>query len=151
MKKAINIAILLTVTVGVGWGQIQTGKAPYIYAPPNKGSIQVMDESSPLVFYIPTHPSEYLRVPKEYQSSVLVESTYGTAVRLGDDEYTHLQSLRKAVVDEEMRLAVKYGANMCINGGNYPKEDGSVRTYWQCPGSDKYEYHGQLLLIEKGK
>ena len=76
---------------------------------------------------------------------------------LPDDEYAYLQGIRKAVVDEEKRLAVKYGANLydfeyvsCASatGGGWTSTHGSLR----CSTShtpDHYEFHGRFLLIEK--
>jgi hypothetical protein len=43
-------------------------------------------------------------------SWILTLANGSKAVMLNDDEYKHLQDLRKAVADEEKRLAVKYGA-----------------------------------------
>jgi hypothetical protein len=69
-------------------------------------------------------------------------------VKLPDSEYSHLQDLRKAVADEEKRLAVKYGAKpSCWD--TIPKNSD---TYcYDGYGPDHFEYHGQFLLIEKGK
>lgn len=62
------------------------------------------------------------------------------AVKLPDDEYARLQSLRQAVVDEEKRIAVKYGA-----------ETRTVDENHLMVVPDHFEYHGQFLLIERGK
>lgn len=70
------------------------------------------------------------------------------SVLLNFAEYTHLQDLRKAVVDEEKRLAVKYGAKpSCWD--DIPKHSDSYCYDGFTP--DHYEYDGQFLLIEKGK
>jgi hypothetical protein len=68
------------------------------------------------------------------------------AVKLSDSEYSHLQTLRKAVADEEKRLATKYGAKpSCWD--KIPK--GSDAYCYDGAGPDHFEYHGQFLLIEK--
>lgn len=69
------------------------------------------------------------------------------AVKLTDDEYAHLRALRQAVVDEEKRLAVKYGAQI---EKNLCPPDHACFTIYRSALSH-YEYHGQFLLIEKGK
>jgi hypothetical protein len=70
-------------------------------------------------------------------------------VKLGLIEYSHLQDLRKAVEDEEERLAVKYGA-VLSNPAPCPPYCATFNGayVWQ---PDRYEYHGQFLLIEKAK
>jgi hypothetical protein len=73
------------------------------------------------------------------------------AVKLSDSEYSHLQELRKAVADEEKRLAVKYGAEEESCGDLTVT---NLRSPTICDSgwvpADHYEYHGQFLLIEKG-
>ncbi len=76
--------------------------------------------------------------------SVVVNGRTATAVLLPDAEYKHLQDLRQAVADEERRLAVKYGASeesmtLCTDDGE--------RFCAVVP--DRYEFHGQFLLIDK--
>lgn len=74
------------------------------------------------------------------------EGTFPGVVKLSDSEYSHLQELRKAVVDEEKRLALKYGAEEdCETWDRF----GCIR--WGTPRLGTYSYHGQFLIIEKGK
>lgn len=76
-----------------------------------------------------------------------------TTVLLLDSEYKNLQQLRSAVVEEEKRLALKYGAYIA------PPYDWKIPSFstcdrWDgCPArkSDHYEFHGQFLLIGDGK
>jgi hypothetical protein len=68
------------------------------------------------------------------------------AVMLTDSEYSHLQDLRKAVADEEKRLAVKYGAKPSCW---YNITKNSDAYCYDGYDPDHYEYHGQFLLIEK--
>jgi hypothetical protein len=86
----------------------------------------------------------------DFPDAVLIVTKDGvTAVKLSDAEYSHLQTLRKAVVDEEKRLAKKYGA-VLSNPASCPPYCATFNGayVWQ---PDRYEYHGQFLLIEKGK
>jgi hypothetical protein len=105
----------------------------------------------------------------EYLNDEMLGSPDGSrVVKLSDAEYTHLQELRKAVVDEEKRIAVKYGADPwsamdCLNMQRGATKEGmkELNIY---PGltnkcdpeaypdrKDHYEYHKQFLIIEKEK
>ncbi|HEV2709163.1 MAG TPA: hypothetical protein VGU67_03020 [Edaphobacter sp.] len=74
----------------------------------------------------------------------------GKAVKLTDAEYANLQALRKAVMDEEKRLAVKYGLDLgepsCLPMQGYPS---ACSVTGNSHPADHYEYHGQFLLIDK--
>jgi hypothetical protein len=98
----------------------------------------------PVTNDVKTFPAyEYL--PSGEVSESITVRDGSTMVKLPDSEYSHLQDLRKAVADEEKRLAVKYGAHNGIeNCGFDPAEAVSC-------GADRYEFHGQFLLIQKAK
>lgn len=86
-------------------------------------------------------------VPVEHVSvSAQILAKDGTlAVMLSDSEYSHLQQLRASVVEEERRLAVRYGAFL---------RDAKCAAAPVCISmwdDDHYEFHGQFLLIEKRK
>jgi hypothetical protein len=70
--------------------------------------------------------------------SFIVETKDSTMVKLSDAEYAHLEDLRQRVADEERRLALKYGAQ------DHPFMGAIYYT-------DRYEFHGQFLLIERSK
>ncbi len=72
-----------------------------------------------------------------------------TIVRLPTSEYAHLQALRQAVVDEEKRLAVQYGAYMALTAVSRHYLIACDRIGGCIRYSDHYEYHGQCLLIQK--
>jgi hypothetical protein len=84
----------------------------------------------------------------DMKEAVKIGGIDSTVVKLADNEYFHLKSLRTAVVKEEKRLAVKYGANRGLNF-NYCSGDMSAMKAAGC-FSDNYEFHGQFLLIERG-
>lgn len=98
------------------------------------------------------------QTPSHVSVSAQILAKDGTlAVMLSDDEYAHLQALRQAVVAEENRLAVKYGADM---GQVYVPAPCLGRDMGQCLAydeskylperkADTYTFHGQFLLIEK--
>lgn len=70
-----------------------------------------------------------------------------TVVRMTNEEYSNLQKLRQAVVDEEKRLAVKYGADLnywCGEAGDVCKWPDGWRP-------DIYTFHQQFLLIDKAE
>lgn len=87
---------------------------------------------------------------------------------LPTDEYSHLEQLRASVVEEEKRLAKKYGASVpdCsrfFGSRMYFNTPHGVSTSFTCMGPgigdmrwptfaiDDYQFHGQFLLIQKGK
>jgi hypothetical protein len=78
---------------------------------------------------------------KPAPDSASIENETQKVVMLGYEEYSHLRSLRQAVVDEEKRLAVKYGAN--------PGHQICDMTCVAIQLPDHYEFHGQFLLIDK--
>jgi len=82
--------------------------------------------------------------------AVSVETSETTVVKLSDEEYANLQKLRQAVVDEEKRLAVKYGAvqEVCTYGSG-TLTDAIRGVNPQCNKPDHYEFHRNFLLIDK--
>lgn len=77
--------------------------------------------------------------------AVVVSTASGSMVKLADSEYKHLRELRAAVDEEEKRVAVKYGA--FLRDPECAAAPGCI-SMWN---DDRYEYHGQFLLIEKQK
>jgi hypothetical protein len=71
-------------------------------------------------------------------------------VKLTDPEYANLQKLRQAVIDEEKRLAMRYGADVPPLCSSWPKAQPG-ETCEAMPIGPHYEFHGQFLLIEKAK
>lgn len=102
------------------------------------------EDTSPCVAYI-----------CEAITETSIETVYGSKiVKLSDSEYSHLQQLRAAVVEEEKRLAVKYGAKVelgCVWINTSTSGSGATFCDQVYSPGDHYEYHGQFLLIEKGK
>lgn len=98
---------------------------------------------------LPSPTSPRITVLPEYKDAVEVQSKDGTSiVRMKEEEYTHLKALRQAVVDEEKRLAVAYGAREADPGEPcYVSTCGSVWPKYQ--PADLYEFHGQFILIQK--
>lgn len=87
---------------------------------------------------------------------VSVKAGDSTVVKLSDEEYANLQKLRQAVVDEEKRLAVKYGANLYLFHLSDPCKTLAAGQPCDSGGMmmderpvDHYEFHGQFLLIDK--
>jgi hypothetical protein len=81
--------------------------------------------------------------PATYTGYATIQAADGSrVVKLPDDEFDHLQQLRRAVADEEIRLAAKYGANLF-----YLQE--KPQNFIQLHAPDHYEFRGQFLLIEK--
>lgn len=77
--------------------------------------------------------------------AIKVISAASTVVKLSDDEYSNLQKLRQAVIDEEKRLAVKYGWQ-----GDRAIGDAISPSIEHLIPADHYEFHQQFLLIDKG-
>lgn len=95
------------------------------------------------------------RSPDERVNLAILDAPNGSQVILiFDSEYSHLQQLRVAVVEEEKRLAVKYGAHQFVHHPYIPPTicipEGCPRPTPDTP-ADRYEFHGQFLLIEKTK
>lgn len=117
----------------------------YTYGP------QGYDSNAIWAASLPSPTSLRLTVLPEYRNAVEVQSKDGmTVVRMQDDDYTHLTAMRQAVVDEEKRLAVVYGA---ILERQLIKKASPICT-WTCEFDqyrevDHYEFHGQFLLIQK--
>jgi hypothetical protein len=105
------------------------------------------DPIHPLAAYLVNDGRPY--PPKGDDDSASITVRDGSkVVMLGFAEYSHLQALRKAVADEEKRLAVKYGARPSDPGE--PCIVSTCDSYWpKYRPADRYEYHGQFLLIEK--
>lgn len=71
-------------------------------------------------------------------------------VKLSDEEYSHLQALRQAVVDEEKNLAVKYGADVPpLCSSLFSAQAAHVCE--MSPLGPHYEFHQQFLLIDKSQ
>lgn len=131
MRDMLAIAVILfLLSVGIGHSQ----------------SITVIDK----------YGNNVLRLKEVGGSSgpaiATIKAPDGTVmVLMNGSEYAHLQALRKAVSDEETRLAQKYGAvKPCVVKRYvycYLKNDGELES-GSTPG-DHYEYHGQFLLIER--
>jgi hypothetical protein len=101
----------------------------------------------------PPSPNDLKFVPYHYLPSGEVSESItvrdgSTMVKLPDSEYSHLQDLRKAVEDEEKRLAVKYGAQEGVPNCGFNPAVAVACDAVPHPG-DHYEFHGQFLLIEK--
>lgn len=91
---------------------------------------------TPLMVHVATSPT-----------ASQIDSAAGSVVKLSDSEYSHLQQLRASVVEEEKRLAVKYGATP----GYDPCEFHQNPCFPAKPRlGDHYEFHGQFLIIDKG-
>lgn len=75
---------------------------------------------------------------------ITIATPESTVVKLSDEEYSKLQALRQAVVDEEKRLAVKYGAK-----GWSVMQDPAHASDENFVAPDHYEFHQQFLLIDK--
>lgn len=85
-------------------------------------------------------------------ASKITASDGSVVVKLSDSEYSHLQALRQAVVDEEKRLAVKYGASMGSDPcGFWNSIVGSVNCDAPARAADHYTFTGQFLLIERAQ
>lgn len=82
--------------------------------------------------------------------AVILRTPTQTVVKLSDDEYANLQKLRQAVVDEEKRLAGKYGATVPPLGSSWPMAQ-PRDTCEALPIGPHYEFRQQFLLIEKAK
>ena len=97
----------------------------------------------------PIDPPAISGMWKATPQSLTIQGKDATVVKLSDAEYEHLEALRKSVVDEEKRLAVKYGASM---GPSCRPINGTMSA---CDAiympTDSYEFHGQFLLIDKAK
>jgi hypothetical protein len=71
-------------------------------------------------------------------------------VKLTNSEYSNLQKLRNAVEDEERMLASKYGAVLYPGNIMCFSAEGESCDRPVLP-VDHFEFHGQFLIIEKGK
>lgn len=115
-------------------------------------STQIPEGCRYISHYPPTGESGYECDALTEESIVATDGS--KIVKLPDSEYTHLQALRLAVSDEEWRLAQKYGARPAVY---HPYIMPTVCVPEGCPKplpdspSDTYTFHGQFLLIEKGK
>lgn len=100
----------------------------------------------------PTDMKVYALYAMGDMASALEAKDGSVMVKLETSEYANLQNLRQAVVDEENRLAVKYGAaqEICIygDGSLHDAVFGGAR---HCAVSSHYKFYGQFLLIEKAK
>jgi hypothetical protein len=97
---------------------------------------------------IDPHSDEGLYDPRSAYS--FMKAPDGSKViQLSDSEYSHLQQLRTAVVEEEKRLAVEYGADL---GQGCGSGDG-ILACLSMPyrPADHYVFHGQFLWIERAK
>jgi hypothetical protein len=86
----------------------------------------------------------------DMKDAVQIGGINSTVVKLADNEYFHLQQLRAAVVEEEKRLAVKYGAKMpsgCAWLGT--PTNGATFCDQIYSAGDHYEFRSQFLLIDK--
>jgi hypothetical protein len=75
---------------------------------------------------------------------MLIHTPQTFVVRLADEEYANLQKLRQAVVDEEKRLAVKYG---WWRGCTIAE----MVEMQHCAPPDYYEFHQQFIVIDRSK
>ena len=78
------------------------------------------------------------------------ENPYTKIVKLTDEEWKHLESLREAVTEEEERLVSQYGGALndyCVFN-NLTSAVNDVPL--DCRKKDEWHFHGQFLLIDKG-
>jgi hypothetical protein len=95
-----------------------------------------------------SNSNEIYTFSKPLPGAISVPTHDALMIKLSDEEYFKLIAMRQAVLDEEKRLAVKYGAVIynptpcppyCATMGYGPT--------WQ---SDTYTFHQQFLLIYRG-
>lgn len=113
---------------------------------------EVMAQVKPA--YCASSPDSQYCIPR----GAMMSTDDTTVVRMTTEEYANLQKLRQAVVDEEKRLAVKYGANLdlfhwydpCLTlAQGRPCDSGGADVHEE--PVDHYTFHGQFLLIDKAE